>query len=97
MKLKKFLAGAVAGTALLGTVAVAAPAGATRNRAVDHRDRGLQRQRQPAGQDTDRNWGDFDILLKAVTESASPLRSQGSTQPPSSLPPTPSSAAWSPT
>ena len=66
MKLKKFLAGAVAGTALLGTVAVAAPAGASSARPSIVEVVASSADDNRPGQATDRNWGDFDILLAAV-------------------------------
>ncbi|MCU0311366.1 MAG: hypothetical protein MUE36_10540 [Acidimicrobiales bacterium] len=69
MKIKKFLAGAVAGSALLGSIAVAAPAGASspaRPSIVEIV--ASSANDNAAGQRTDRNWSDFDILLAAVQE-----------------------------
>jgi uncharacterized surface protein with fasciclin (FAS1) repeats len=68
MKLKKILAGAVAGAALLGTVAVASPAGATTTRPSIVEIVASSAKDNAPGRDTDRNWNDFDILFKAVKE-----------------------------
>lgn len=66
MKLKKILAGAVAGAALLGTVAIASPAGASTSKPsiAQILDSSFADNNGAA---TDRNWNDFDILNAAVS------------------------------
>jgi hypothetical protein len=67
MRIRKLAAAVVAGTALAGAAAIAAPAGASSQPPSIVAALAASAADNPAGSATDRNWSDFDILLAAAS------------------------------